>query len=407
MSTPSHTAPSMPSSLPLPLWLLTLITISGTMAMHMFVPALPIAGQELGATAGQMQMTISFYVIGLAVGQLFYGPLSDSFGRRPLLMIGLALYAVFGLVAAFAPNINVLVAARLGTALGGCAGLALGRAIVRDSSQSDETVKKLALLNFMMMVGPGLSPMVGSVVSTTFGWRAVFLLLASVGLLTLVLTWKLLPETGRPSGKFTGKVLVRDYRTLLRSRQFIGFAVGGGCATTSMYAFIATAPFIFHTVMHRPLEEVGAYLGIMVLGMSLGSIATGRLVGRIKANHLMRTGNWMSSVSALAFLALVLAGNQSIFWILAVMFVFTCGAGLTSPNALTRAVSVNPQLTGSAAGLYGFTQMIIGAICTSLVSFGNDPALAAALVLVGAMAVSQAAFWLASSSTGQRVPNPN
>jgi len=392
---------SLAPSRPIPLWLLTLITISGTMAMHMFVPALPMAGQDLAASASQMQMTISFYVIGLAVGQLFYGPLSDSFGRRPLLMIGLSLYTLFALIAALTPSVHTLVAARLGTALGGCAGLALGRAIVRDSSQSDDTVKKLAVLNFMMMVGPGLSPMVGSLVSGAFGWRAVFWLLAGVGLLTLLLTWKLLPETGRPSGKFTGRVLVRDYRELLRSPQFVGYAIGGGCATTSMYAFIATAPFLFHTVLHRPIEAVGAYLGIMVLGMSLGSIATGRLVGRVKSSLLMRAGNLMSTLSALAFLGLVLAGTQSVFWILAVMFVFTCGAGLTSPNALTRAVSVNPQLTGSAAGLYGFTQMMIGAICTSLVALGSDPALAAALILVGAMAVSQVAFWLAGSNTSR------
>ena len=135
-----------------PLWLLVIITISGTMAMHMFVPALPDARTDLGALVGPMQMTISVYIIGLGAGQLLYGPMSDSLGRRPMLLAGLGLYALGGLVSALAPNVHTLVAARLVQALGGCAGLALGRAIVRDSTGPVDTVRQLALLNLMMMI---------------------------------------------------------------------------------------------------------------------------------------------------------------------------------------------------------------------------------------------------------------
>lgn len=380
-----------------PMWLLVLITLSGTMAMHIFVPALPVAAADLRATAGQMQMTISFYVIGLAVGQLFYGPLSDSFGRRPLLIFGLALYVLSSLVAALAPGVHVLVGARLAQALGGCAGLAVGRAIVRDSSRPDETVKKLALLNLMMMVGPGLSPVAGSMISIAFGWRAVFWCLTGVGALTLLLAWKSLPETGETRGNFTVGVLLKDYRTLLRSRQFACLAIGGGCATTSIYAFIAVAPFLVHTELHRPLEEVGVYLGMLVFGVSLGNLMTSRLIGWMNAGLLMRVGNLLGIVGAAAFLALVAFGSQSVLGIMAAMLLFTCGAGMTSPVALAKAVNVNPHLTGSAAGLYGFTQMLIGAVCTSLVSVGGDPALAAGVVLAGAMLISCLAFWLAQS----------
>ena len=130
-----------------PLWLLVIITVSGTMGMHMFVPALPQAAQGLAASAGQMQMAISIYIIGLAVGQLVYGPVSDAFGRRPLLMVGLSLYAVGGVAAALAPGLRTLLIARLLQALGGCAGLALGRAIVRDTTRADTAVRQLALLN--------------------------------------------------------------------------------------------------------------------------------------------------------------------------------------------------------------------------------------------------------------------
>ena len=138
-----------------PLWLLTLITLSGTLAMHMFVPALPDAARYLGVGSAAVQGAIGIYILGLAVGQLAYGPLSDALGRRPLLLTGLSLYALGGIAAMLAPNVTFLVAARALQALGGCAGLALGRAMVRDTNTPDEAVRALALLNLMMMVGPG------------------------------------------------------------------------------------------------------------------------------------------------------------------------------------------------------------------------------------------------------------
>jgi DHA1 family bicyclomycin/chloramphenicol resistance-like MFS transporter len=381
-----------------PLWLLVIITISGTMAMHMFVPALPDATRALGAPLGQMQMTISFYIIGLAVGQLFYGPMSDSLGRRPMLIAGLSLYALGGLAAALSPNVHILIGARLLQALGGCAGLALGRAIVRDSTKSEDTVRQLALMNLMVMISPGLSPVVGGAIATVIGWRAIFWLLTAAGVVTLVLAWKLLPETAPPGRSLSMRTLVADYRTLMRSRQFVGFAIGGGCATTSVYAFIATAPFIFTSELHRPPHEIGLYLGLLIFGMTVGNALTGRLIGKISIERLMLSGNALSIAGAAGLLATIALGGLSIVNILSWMFLFTCGAGMTSPAALTKAVSVNPHLTGSASGLYGFTQMAIAAICTSMVALGQDPALSAVVVLLAAALVAQAAFRMALGS---------
>ncbi|WP_019143111.1 multidrug effflux MFS transporter [Noviherbaspirillum massiliense] len=378
-----------------PLWLLVLIAFSGTLAMHMFVPALPNAAQDLGASIAQMQMTISLYVGGLAVGQLVYGPLSDCFGRRPTLMVGLALYTVAGLAAALAPQVHALVAARLFQALGGCAGLVLGRAIVRDTAGPDDAVGRLALMNLMMMVGPGLAPMIGGTLSDSFGWRAIFLLLALLGATSMTFAWRLLPETGRPTGRISAASLARDYKSLLRSPAFVGYAIGGGCATTSFYAFIAAAPFIFVNELHRSPHEVGIYLGIVVAGMSLGNALITRLIRRLPIERLMVGSNALSAVSAFALLATVLLGALNVYLMVGLMFVFTAGAGMSSPTALTKAVSVDSKLIGSAAGLYGFTQMAIGALCTSLAGVGRDPALAAAAVLALAGIAGQAAFWMA------------
>jgi len=145
-----------------PLWMLALITLSGTLALHIFVPALPDAGAELGASAGSMQLTLSFYIGGLALGQLIYGPVSDHFGRRPVLIGGMVVYALAGFAALLAPTVRMLIAARLLQALGGCAGLVLGRAIVRDSASGGDAARKLSLMNMMVIVGPGLAPLIGS-----------------------------------------------------------------------------------------------------------------------------------------------------------------------------------------------------------------------------------------------------
>jgi DHA1 family bicyclomycin/chloramphenicol resistance-like MFS transporter len=161
-----------------PLWLLTLITLSGTIAMHIFVPALPEAARDLGASIGAMQLTMSVYFFGLAVGQLAYGPLADRFGRRPVLMAGLAIYTVTGIWAFFASSVEMLIVVRLLQALGGCSGMVIGRAIVRDTSLPTESARRLAVMNLMVAVGPGIAPLLGGAMTTGFGWRSIFVLLA-------------------------------------------------------------------------------------------------------------------------------------------------------------------------------------------------------------------------------------
>ena len=211
-----------------PLWLLALITFSGTLAMHIFVPALPMAAADLGVGVATMQMTVSFYILGLAAGQLVYGPISDRFGRRPTLMVGLVLYTLAGLWAGLAPDAQALIVARLCQALGGCAGMVLGRAIVRDTSATEEAAKRQAMMNLMVTLGPALAPLMGSLLAFHFGWRSIFILLCGLGIANLVLAWQLLPETARTGSGSGAAELARNYLQLLRSPAFLGYSVGGG-----------------------------------------------------------------------------------------------------------------------------------------------------------------------------------
>lgn len=380
-----------------PLWFLALITLTGTLAMHVFVPALPLVAQHFGSSGSLAQLTLSAYIVGLAVAQLVYGPLSDRFGRRPVLMAGMSIYAAASLVALASVSIEMLIVARFLEAAGGGAGLVLGRAIIRDSSSGQEAARRLSLMNLIVMAGPGLSPLVGAGIAAAAGWRAIFVALCALGLVNLYLVWRRLPET-TAAAAHGPRTILGSYGRLLGSGRFIGYVIGGSCATTSIYAFIGAAPFIFIEQLHRPTQEVGLYLTVNFIGAWLGSLAVSRLAGRVSTRRLLVGGNLVSCAGALAFLVFVLTGTLSVTGVVLPMMLLTFGSGIASPTALSEALSVNPSVAGSASGIYGAVQMAFGAVCAGLSGLGGDPALAAAVVLTGAGVLAQGAFFLASRS---------
>lgn len=189
--------------------------------------------------------------------------------------------------------------------------------------------------------------------------------------------------------------VLHGYGHLLKSRHFLGYAIGGGCATSSLYAFVGAAPFIFVSQLHRPAHEIGYYLALTIVGAWFGSLSASRLIGKVSTGRLMVLGNLLSCASAGVFLAAVVSGFLNVPMTVLPILVLTYGAGIASPTALAEALNVNPGVAGSASGLYGFTQMVIGAVCTSLGGVGGNAALAAGIVLVGAGIVAQLAFWAA------------
>jgi DHA1 family bicyclomycin/chloramphenicol resistance-like MFS transporter len=271
----------------------------------------------------------------------------------------------------------------------------LGRAVVRDLAGPEDATRRLALLNVAMMVGPGLGPAAGGLIAVHFGWRAIFALLAVLGAVIMVMTWRRLPETGPRDGTPDITALARNYRELLTSRRFLGFSIGGGCSTTSIYAFLASAPFFFVQELGRPVDEVGFYVASLIVGVSLGSALTSRIIQTVPLGALLIGFNLLSLVAGCVFLGMALTGTLTTTRLLVTMFFYALGAGVTSPAALAHAVSVNPRVIGSASGLYGFTQMTIGAICTTAAGLGHSTALATAIVLLVACAMGQASFWIA------------
>jgi MFS transporter, DHA1 family, multidrug resistance protein len=382
-----------------PLWLLGLFTFSGTLGMHIFVPALPMAAKDLHATPAALELTVSLYILGLAVGQLVYGPASDRFGRRPALLVGLCIFTIASIGGLFAPDNNTLVLARFLQAVGGCSGLVLARAIIRDTSEAHEAARRLALTNLLVTAGPAVAPLIGAALSSFWGWRTILMGLTALGVANFVLAWRILPETRQEALVVSASRYARDYVSLLCSRQFLGYAIGGACATTSLYAFIACAPFIFVDRLHVPSASVGLYLALLVSGLWLGSLLASRLIARFSLVRFLVVANALSVVAAASFLVLVVADRATLVGIVGTMFAFSVGVGAAAPAALVQAISVNPRVIGTASGLYGSVQMAVGAALVMLAGLGANPTLASAAVLLAAGVVAQASFWMARNQS--------
>jgi MFS transporter, DHA1 family, multidrug resistance protein len=375
-----------------PFPLIVAVTACGTLGMHLIIPALPATAQALDVSAGTVQLTITLYLIGLAIGQLVYGPISDRFGRRPVLLVGLTLFTLAGLGSAAAPNAWMLVVARILQSIGACSGLVLGRAIVRDSAAPDRAAAQLALLTMVMSAAPAIAPVLGGYATAWLGWRAAFALLAIIGAVTLGFAVVLLPETNALQASPGASLLLNALR-LFRSRAFCGFVLGGACTTTSFYAFMAASPFILVNLLHQPAERVGLYYLLLMAGVAAGSLSANRLAGKIRTPNALRIANAIAIAGSACFMLADLVGSLNVVSVIAPVVLFMVGAGMASPFALSGAVSVNPHAIGAASGLYGFTQMAYGAVCTVVVEVWRPGSVfTVAVVLLGSALLGQAAL---------------
>lgn len=370
--------------------------------MHIIIPALPATARALDMSIGTSQLTITLYLIGLSIGQLAYGPVSDRFGRRPVLLAGLTLFTVASVITSLAPSAGILIGARIVQSLGGCAGLVLGRAAVRDGATADKAAGQLALLTLVMAMVPAIAPAIGGYLTAYIHWRASYVLLAVFGGATLAACAVLMPET-LASTTIGGRSMVLSYMRLLRSPRFLGFAIGGACSTTAFYAFMSASPFIFELHLHQPTQRVGLYYLVLMLGVAVGSLGANRLAGRLPVRRALRIANGLGVLGAALFAAADAADALSVATVVLPVSLFMVGAGMASPFALAGSVSVNPQAIGAASGLYGFIQMGYGMLCTVVVETWRPGSVyPVATVLLGSALLGQAAMALAVRAERKR-----
>ncbi len=353
--------------------LLVLVTLVGTIGTHIFGPAMPQAARDIGVTPSAMQLTLTIYLVGFAFGHLFYGPLADAFGRRPVVLGALALYTLAALGSALADSLGGLLAARLCQALAGAAGPVVGRAMIRDVSDAKGATRQLAFLGLVMSGSPALSPVIGGYVTALLGWRWIFYGLTVFGVAMLLMCLLVLPETRR-TGDLPAKQprLIEGIGVLLRSRLYVGYAFGGALSVGSTYAFLAAAPFIYGDLLQIRADHVGLYYLLLMLGLSAGSFIAGRLAGRISNRSGAICGALCGVASAFLLLAVDLTHEVNVLTVTLPMMLLVFGNGMVMPNVLTGAMSVDLRFVAAASGLFGFLMQGTGALCTVAISAWYD-----------------------------------
>ena len=385
-------APPWPR-VPPPFLALALITGTAGFSIHTILPALPGAAAGLGVSAGVIQLTLTVYMFGQCIGQLIHGPLSDRFGRRPVLLMGLIVYVLSGIVTVFAPSAEWLIGARIAQSLGGCAGTVLGRAIARETNDHSRAARMLALLGLMLSIAPAIGPAVGGWLVEYFGWRAPFALMLAIGTCALAWIWAILPETNKRAGTFELDVagLLRGYGRLLRSRDYVCCVLITACGTTSIYVFLVNSPFIFTELLHMTVVQASKYYVVMVAGFAAGSFTASRIATRVRALPVAVICGVLELVGGLIFVWMWASGDVSVIGLIVGIFLFTAGGGAIQPFTATAALSINPALVGTAAGLMGFWQFAWGGILTGLAGLMHGDLMfpvAFGLTIAGVMALT-------------------
>ncbi len=370
----------------------------GPLAIDMYLPALPTIARELGSTAAYVQVSLAVYFIGIAVGQAFYGPLSDRTGRKPALYFGLTVFAASSVGCALTSRVETLIFFRLLQALGGCAPLVVPRAVVRDYFEERGAVQMLSMLMLVMGLAPILAPLVGGQLLVNFGWRSVFWVLTAYAAIWLLLVALFLPESlpaERRRREPIGAVL-KIYGRLLRDRRYLGYVVSGALIFSGLLAYIAGSPFVFIEVFHVAPERFGLFFGTNAFGIIAASQLNRWLANRVDAVRIVRVVLFIAMTAGAVLLLNALTGFGGFVGILIPLFCFIACHGFVMPNTTALAMSPHGQIAGSASALLGTLQFVLGATAGALVgALGNGTAVPFAAVIAACGTAAFAVYHLA------------
>ncbi len=378
--------------------LLIAMTATGPFTLTILMPALPGLVERLSTDANTVQLTVSLYLLSLASAQLVLGPLSDRFGRRPVVLAGLSLNVLASLAAFAATSIEALIVTRVVQAIGAAAGIVMGRTIIRDLYERDRAAAMIELVTSAVVIAPMVSPLIGGILDTTFGWEAIFLFIALMAGVVLVWAIPVLPETWPASGSAGPVKLWQEWRALLASARFHGYVLAGALGSMPFFTFLGGGPYAVVTIMGRTSAEYGLWFALTSLGYMSGNFTAARLSQRLGVDAMITAGVVASFAGVCLTLTLVAAvpeaGPMTIF---VPQLVISYGNGMLLPNAIAGAVSVRPHAAGAAAGLTGFVQMALGAAAAQGVALaltGAATAMPMAWMMAAEVVATGVAFWV-------------
>jgi MFS transporter, DHA1 family, multidrug resistance protein len=340
--------------------LLTAIVGLGALSIDMFLPSLPTIADLFDTHPATAQLTVTLFLAGLACSQLVWGPLSDRFGRRPVLLAGLALYALAGTACALTSSMAALVAARVVQSIGAGSGQVIARAIVRDRYEPARGARVLAAMGTAQALTPILAPMIGGVVHALAGWRAVFVVLAGFGAAFLVAAAAIIPETN----VFTTErdAAGRRLLVLLRHPRYGAYVAAAALMFSGQFAFITGSSFALIEVLGVSPAVYGVCFGVVAGGLMAGSFVSVKLGPRLGIDTMIRTGTAIGALAGATLALLAWAGVAAVAAVVLPMIVFAFGLGFVLPNAVAGAVGPFPRMAGLASAVLGFTQLTVSAL---------------------------------------------
>jgi DHA1 family bicyclomycin/chloramphenicol resistance-like MFS transporter len=362
------------------------------LSTDLYLASLPGLRRELGIGVAEIQLTLSVFIAAFALSQLVYGPLSDRYGRRPVLLAGIAIYLVATAACAAAQSIEQLIVARFFQAVGACSGQVIGRAIVRDVYGAQGAARMLGYITAGTAFTPVLGPAIGGLLTVTFGWRASFVLLVLITCGLLAAAWRFLAESNAhrdPHATAPGRIL-RNYAALLRDRRFVGYALCVAASYGGVFAWISGSSFVLIESLQVPVTWFGVWFGVVVLPYVVANLVTARLVMRVGPQPILRTGVTLALIAGALLAALALARVHTLAALLAPVALFLFATGLNLPCAMAGAIGPFPKLAGTASALMGFMQMATGAVLGLAVGRLHDGTPLATALAIAAMTLALA-----------------
>lgn len=344
--------------------LLGVLTAFAPLSIDMYLPALPALETYFKASEGAVQLTLASFMVGFSLGQTLYGPLTDRFGRKPPLYIGMIVYTLSSGACALALSVNALIALRLLQSLGACAGSVISRAMVRDLFPPEETRRVYSALILVMGVSPLLAPLFGAYMLLWFDWKAIFLSVMIVGALATIGMYFRLPETLPSARPLSLTYIWATYRDLLKDRLFLGSALATGFSSSGMFAYIAGSPFVFINLFGVRPDHFSWFFGVNAAAVVIGAQVNGRMLHGHAPDRVMRAAAFVQAFSGVLLIAAAGMGAKSLAAIALPLFLYLCTIGFVFPNAVALALAKHGQVAGMASALLGTIQFSMAGIAT-------------------------------------------
>jgi len=383
--------------------MLGLLSAIGPFSIDMYLPGFEYISKDLGTSIEHIQLSLTSFFIGIASGQIIYGPLLDRFGRKRPLIVGLLIYIAASVGCALTQSADTLITLRFIEALGSCGGMVAARAMVRDYFPPTETAKIFSMLMLVIGISPILAPTLGGLIIHSLGWHAIFVLLSVITFFILLGVIILLPESSKPNPNVSLKPapILKNFWEVFKNPDFLVYGIAGGTASSGLYAYLSGSPFVMMEIFGLNEKQYGWVFGFIAAGLITTSQINNFMLKYYRSEHIAKFALLAQAIVGITLLVLTLTNNANLYNVIILIFCFLACQGFVFPN--TSALALNPfsVLAGSASALLGSIQLGIGAIASALVAaLHNDTMLPMVGMMAACATISIAILLLAPKSTG-------